>query len=61
MIPDYLMLDPKMKVIFPRCPVCGKDCDTVYKDRDGTIFACENCVTIADAYDEEDLYVSEQA
>lgn len=35
----------------PRCPYCGEDADTVYK-KDGVVFGCGNCVSIADAWDE---------
>ena len=50
MLKDY-MLDPDTDVKFPRCPVCGQECDTYYRDRDGEIFACENCVSLVDAYE----------
>lgn len=37
-----------------RCPVCGKTCDTLYKQQDGEIFGCENCVEVMDAWDAVD-------
>ena len=33
------------------CPVCGKDCETIYMDRDGDIFACDRCIKHQDDYD----------
>ena len=35
--------------VYPRCPACGKECDTFYRNRFGSTFACENCVQIEDA------------
>lgn len=29
---------------YPRCPICGEECETLYEDRDGTVFGCDNCV-----------------
>lgn len=26
------------------CTICGKECDEVYFDKYGEIFACDNCV-----------------
>ena len=35
----------------PHCPVCGSECDEVYKDENGVVFGCENCVTKKSAWD----------
>lgn len=35
----------------PTCPVCGEETDTLYKDRDGYIFGCGECVTSCDAWE----------
>jgi hypothetical protein len=32
------------------CPVCGSECDTIYMDRDGDVFGCENCIIKTDAW-----------
>lgn len=37
----------------PVCPICGEECDTIYADRSGEIFACDNCVDTKDAWDTE--------
>lgn len=33
------------------CPICGEECGTIYKDRNGDVFGCDNCVEIMEAYD----------
>ena len=55
LLPEY-MLDPNIEVRFPRCPICKAECDTLYKNKYGKTFGCENCVETVDAY-EEDNYV----
>ena len=31
------------------CPLCGKECESIYKNKDtGEIVGCENCIEIAD-------------
>ena len=35
----------------PECPVCGEECETVYKDYWNTIVGCEHCVKAHDAWD----------
>lgn len=35
----------------PRCPICDRETDTFYKDRDGDIFGCSECVTRVDAWE----------
>ena len=37
----------------PVCPVCGDECETLYKDCSGEVFGCENCVETVDAWEEE--------
>ena len=32
------------------CPVCNKICDTIYMDKNGKVFACDNCVIDQDSY-----------
>ncbi|MBO4677881.1 MAG: hypothetical protein J5633_10100 [Oscillospiraceae bacterium] len=31
------------------CPACGDPCCTFYANRFGSVFACENCVSVEDA------------
>lgn len=36
---------------YPRCPVCGEECDTIYKNADLDIVGCDNCVATVDAWE----------
>ena len=31
------------------CPLCDEPCETIYRDRYGTVFGCENCIEEQDA------------
>jgi hypothetical protein len=43
------MLDPP-DIIYPRCPICGEECETVYSLRKtDEIIGCENCISENDA------------
>ena len=47
---------PPYEILDVCCPVCGKECDTIYKDRFGDEVGCENCIETMDAgewYDEK--------
>ncbi len=35
----------------PACPVCGRECMTIYRDRDGEIVGCDDCIREIDARD----------
>ena len=35
----------------PLCPVCGEECDTVYKSYDGEVVGCESCIDVASSTD----------
>lgn len=39
----------------PVCPICGKECETIYMDKDGTEVGCDRCIQTQDAleYQEE--------
>lgn len=39
------------RVSWPRCPVCGEECEKIYKDAYGAVFGCENCVEKIDAWE----------
>lgn len=34
----------------PICPVCGADCETVYKTRNYDILGCDRCLRPVDAW-----------
>ena len=40
----------------PRCPVCDKECETIYFDRDGTNFGCDECIVQQDAGEVDDCF-----
>lgn len=37
---------------FPVCPICGKETDTFYKDKQSEIVGCDCCVKSVDAWEE---------
>ena len=39
----------------PICPICGEECDTVFKTAWGAVVGCDNCLTSCDAWEEYDL------
>lgn len=40
----------------PICPNCGSECDTYYRDSNGNIIGCEECVDTVDAWEHMDDY-----
>ncbi|UNI72452.1 MAG: hypothetical protein [Chaetfec virus UA24_244] len=51
-------IEPPAAPSLPRCPVCGTETDTLYRDNDGNIVGCEYCVETVDAWsctEEEDI------
>ena len=51
LLPDYRLDPPEAEEFIPLCPVCGKECDTVYLDLDGEVAGCDRCITLKDAYE----------
>ncbi len=43
-----------VRVSWPRCPVCGAECETLFRGRGGEILGCEDCVTASDAWEEDE-------
>ena len=41
---------------WPRCPVCGKECEEIYMDKHGDIFACDECVSKKWAYTVDECF-----
>lgn len=37
------------KVTVPTCPVCGEECEKLYRNH-GTVIGCENCIEEVDSY-----------
>ena len=48
---DYRLDPPEAEEFIPRCPVCGRECDTLYLDSDHDVFGCEQCIEMQDAYE----------
>lgn len=42
---------PDGREVIPICPVCGEQCETIYKDTWGDIVGCDQCITAFDAVD----------
>ena len=41
---------------FPICPICGKECDTVYRNSNREIVGCTECVTTDDAWEVDECF-----
>ena len=41
---------------YPRCPICGEESETIYKDRYGAYVGCDVCVEIKDAWEVDDCF-----
>ncbi len=43
---------------YPRCPVCGAECDTVYRSMENldTIVGCDECIKTADAWEASECF-----
>lgn len=48
---DHMLEPPTWDDFIPICPVCGKECDTVYLDMDRDIAGCDCCINLVDAYE----------
>ena len=48
---DYRLDAQEAEEFIPRCPVCSRECDTLYLDKDNEVFGCEQCITLCDAYE----------
>ena len=35
----------------PHCPVCGQECETLYRDRYGEVIGCNDCIDAVDAWE----------
>ena len=35
----------------PVCPICGKECETIYMNKDKDVFGCDVCIRIQDAWE----------
>ena len=37
---------------FPICPVCGEECEEIFRDKDLNIVGCDICIKQSDAWEE---------
>ena len=42
--------------IFPICPVCGEECEGIFRDRDLNIVGCDICTKQSDAWEEPECF-----
>jgi hypothetical protein len=40
--------------VYPRCPVCGSECETIFRDKGGFLVGCDECITKVDAWEDRD-------
>ncbi len=36
---------------YPRCPICGEECDTIFKAQNQNAVGCDNCINRIDAWE----------
>ena len=41
---------------YPHCPICGAECETLFRDKSGVVFACDECVEKQDAWESEEAF-----
>lgn len=45
---------------FPRCPMCGAECDTIYRAGGVEIVGCDNCISFRDAWDVPECFTEKE-
>ena len=45
---------------FPLCPVCGEECETMYKDHYGAYVGCDVCMETVNAWDADICFPEEE-
>lgn len=38
--------------LYPRCPVCGGECEKIFRSKAGFVVGCEECVSVTDAWED---------
>ena len=41
---------------YPHCPICGSECEEIYMNEDGDIFACDECLKTKSAWFVEECF-----
>lgn len=44
----------------PHCPICGGECETVYRNRAFAIVGCDNCIGGMDAWAVDDCFPAQE-
>lgn len=42
---------PDVEPKWPRCPICCKECETIYWSKSGEVVGCDECLEKQDAWD----------
>lgn len=61
-IPDDPIIERLMRCgeddgLRPFCPICSRECNSLYLDTDGDVIGCEHCISQTDSF----TYVNEDA
>ena len=41
---------------YPKCPVCGEECEDVFLDENDVVFGCDRCVTRKSAWNHDECF-----
>ena len=41
---------------YPHCPICGEECDTIYRDKNGEFVGCNECIEVSGAWQAEECF-----
>lgn len=41
---------------YPRCPICGTECDIVYRNKNHKVVGCYDCLSIDDAWEAPECF-----
>lgn len=41
---------------YPICPICGEECETIYRNSDYEIVGCDECMKTEDAWEVDDCF-----
>lgn len=47
---------PHGEPTYPHCPVCGYECSDIYKNENGDIVGCDECIQVTDAWEVEECF-----
>ena len=42
---------------YPRCPVCGEECEIIYRDKYLDVVGCDECISTVDAWDYKTKFI----